>query len=443
MVVVVVVGASGGATVVVVVVVLVVVGGSVVVVGGSVVVVVAAVVVVAGGAVVVGRSVVGLAGSAGLVGRGGGSDATIVVVVTSGLVSSGLVVPERVGSVVDPPRATDVVGADGTDEPVAVVGPVDPGTVDDSLDAGSDDAVVNGSVAVPGTVVVLRSISTVNGSLPSAPHEASTVVTAVRPSAVTARAPIVRNDCMVPPLAQHLQRFDRGAPTVTSKDARPAAGCAQSIARSSAIRRRSVQGFGGLSGFPGWSPPGLPATVVVVVVPGSGEVVAGEVVVGQVVVVVVGWVVVTSGAPTIVGGSVVVVAPGLDGADVPVATGGSVVAIVVVPPSVTSSLAAPSLVVPGTPVPGRAVPGAAVPDRMEGRVGAVPGTNEPGGGDVVVGAETPLGVAVVNPWASGTATDGGADQTLEARGSGTVAGSAVAATPVVVLTSISTVNGSF
>ncbi len=431
MVVVVVVGASGGATVVVVVVVL-------VVVGGSVVVVVAAVVVVAGGAVVVGRSVVGLAGSAGLVGRGGGSDATIVVVVTSGLVSSGLVVPERVGSVVDPPRATDVVGADGTDEPVAVVGPVDPGTVDDSLDAGSDDAVVNGSVAVPGTVVVLRSISTVNGSLPSAPHEASTVVTAVRPSAVTARAPIVRNDCMVPPLAQHLQRFDRGAPTVTSKDARPAAGCAQSIARSSAIRRRSVQGFGGLSGFPGWSPPGPPATVVVVVVPGSGEVVAGGVVVvGS------GWVVVTAGSPTIVTGSVVVVAPGLDGADVPVATGGSVVAIVVVPPSVTSSLAAPSLVVPGTPVPGRAVPGAAVPDRMEGRVGAVPGTNEPGGGDVVVGAETPLGVAVVNPWASGTATDGGADQTLEARGSGTVAGSAVAATPVVVLTSISTVNGSF
>ncbi len=431
MVVVVVVGASGGATVVVVVVVL-------VVVGGSVVVVVAAVVVVAGGAVVVGRSVVGLAGSAGLVGRGGGSDATIVVVVTSGLVSSGLVVPERVGSVVDPPRATDVVVADGTDEPVAVVGPVDPGTVDDSLDAGSDDAVVNGSVAVPGTVVVLRSISTVNGSLPSAPHEASTVVTAVRPSAVTARAPIVRNDCMVPPLAQHLQRFDRGAPTVTSKDARPAAGCAQSIARSSAIRRRSVQGFGGLSGFPGWSPPGLPATVVVVVVPGSGEVVAGGVVVvGS------GWVVVTAGSPTIVTGSVVVVAPGLDGADVPVATGGSVVAIVVVPPSVTSSLAAPSLVVPGTPVPGRAVPGAAVPDRMEGRVGAVPGTNQPGGGDVVVGAETPLGVAVVNPWASGTATDGGADQTLEARGSGTVAGSAVAATPVVVLTSISTVNGSF
>ena len=426
MVVVVVVGASGGATVVVVVVVL-------VVVGGSVVVVVAAVVVVAGGAVVVGRSVVGLAGSAGLVGRGGGSDATIVVVVTSGLVSSGLVVPERVGSVVDPPRATDVVGADGTDEPVAVVGPVDPGTVDDSLDAGSDDAVVNGSVAVPGTVVVLRSISTVNGSLPSAPHEASTVVTAVRPSAVTARAPIVRNDCMVPPLAQHLQRFDRGAPTVTSKDARPAAGCAQSIARSSAIRRRSVQGFGGLSGFPGWSPPGPPATVVVVVVPGSGEVVAGGVVVvGS------GWVVVTAGSPTIVTGSVVVVAPGLDGADVPVATGGSVVAIVVVPPSVTPSLVAPALVVPGTPVPG-----AAVPDRMEGRVGAVPGTNEPGGGDVVVGAETPLGVAVVNPWASGTATDGGADQTLEARGSGTVAGSAVAATPVVVLTSISTVNGSF
>ena len=438
MVVVVVVGASGGATVVVVVVVLVVVGGSVVVVGGSVVVVVAAVVVVAGGAVVVGRPVVGLAGSAGLVGRGGGSDATIVVVVTSGLVSSGLVVPKRVGSVVDPPRATDVVVADGTDEPVAVVGPVDPGTVDDSLDAASDDAVVSGSVAVPGTVVVLRSISTVNGSLPSAPHEASTVVTAVRPSAVTARAPMVRNDRMVPPLAQRLQRFDRGAPTVTSKDARPAAGCAQSIARSSAIRRRSVQGFGGLSGFPGWSPPGLPATVVVVVVPGSGEVVAGGVVVvGS------GWVVVTAGSPTIVTGSVVVVAPGLDGADVPVATGGSVVAIVVVPPSVTSSLAAPSLVVPGTPVPGRAVPGAAVPDRMEGRVGAVPGTNEPGGGDVVVGAETPLGVAVVNPWASGTATDGGADQTLEARGSGTVAGSAVAATPVVVLTSISTVNGSF
>ncbi len=438
MVVVVVVGASGGATVVVVVVVLVVVGGSVVVVGGSVVVVVAAVVVVAGGAVVVGRPVVGLAGSAGLVGRGGGSDATIVVVVTSGLVSSGLVVPERVGSVVDPPRATDVVVADGTDEPVAVVGPVDPGTVDDSLDAASDDAVVSGSVAVPGTVVVLRSISTVNGSLPSAPHEASTVVTAVRPSAVTARAPIVRNDCMVPPLAQHLQRFDRGAPTVTSKDARPAAGCAQSIARSSAIRRRSVQGFGGLSGFPGWSPPGPPATVVVVVVPGSGEVVAGGVVVvGS------GWVVVTAGSPTIVTGSVVVVAPGLDGADVPVATGGSVVAIVVVPPSVTSSLAAPSLVVPGTPVPGRAVPGAAVPDRMEGRVGAVPGTNEPGGGDVVVGAETPLVVAVVNPWASGTATDGGADATLGARGSGTVAGSAVAATPVVVLTSISTVNGSF
>lgn len=176
-----------GVVVVVVVVVLVVVGGSVVVV----------VLVVVGGSAI--RGVVG--GSAGVVGCGGGSDATIEVVV----VWSGVVVPERVGSVVDPPPAIDVVVDLGV-EPIDVVDPsLDCGVVDDTLDSTAEVALADESVVVTGAVVVVRSISTVNGSLRRPPHEDSTAISA---TAVRGTAPPIRIDCTMPSSASRQLLLD-------------------------------------------------------------------------------------------------------------------------------------------------------------------------------------------------------------------------------------------